>query len=808
MTPDSLLSVLLTVLAFLLLLALIATISRLTRGISRDRSEGDDEAQVPTGAFEALRFAIAHTTKNTSLGDESISLARTTAALSRSSMLEPLGIINSYLAFSGDADDNALSRLADLLRESGEEEAQTGYHLYSRLVALRKDLAEENFELPTVRHLARLYTRSSSEGQEDDWLATGLSALVGAVDRLAELALETMGSATDSAQGQGSEALEANRKNLRDLHMYLQSIDSGRFAGERATIQQAVASLLRNAPEAQPDTPAIEHVADIPLQVLPSCVTIPYRPNNESAPLVVRLPLTLANSENEDFDSISIRWSLRPSSSGGSSDQCEGAIKIGVLGGRKSIDLDLHKANFTPLPEGSVTTVEFNLGYESADGIRHAGETQIDLKWASAWKIKSPYAVRAKASATYFVGREATLNRLLKVAQSEEPKVPVLFGLPSVGKTALLYEIKDRCEDPNSDWDGILAAYTSLDETRFSGDDWPGQIFENLRMEIRRLLPALDAHRYRREEAPRNDEPFLLFDEFVSRTERILEANNLRLVLMIDEYHRIEDMLKDSTNQRQTVKKDFVLFLKSLSQKYPRLTVILSGFYDLTWMSRTRSGAVWLEALGKTQLGLGLSFLRRDEATELIREPMRQFALRYSDDVADLFFRATHGYPILIHAIGERLFERVLSRFVDRKRYPDGSDLTVATQDWDIVVRRFLKNEARSQFERIWIAGMEAGDRAVCVALAKGVRHGRADDYGWTRRSEIEQLFARETNLRKEKVLTRLGDLTERGVITVEENSRGQVLLRLSIPLMEDWLGRYGDFRTELAGIGALKEQE
>lgn len=770
-------------------------ITRLVQGLmSGSSAVAEDEDKLPASPGATLRAAIGWVAQTRS-GRSGIEtwLHR----LNTGGPLKLYGIARHYCRFAMSDDPDALRSLVSLLNDADDQIPDPVRVLYGRLHALQEDLLLGDGKFSHLEAWAA--ERPAELVEPSDWIDLGIAALLAKTEQLADLAREvnSRGSGGDPTAESG--ALE--RRLLLFSSRRASVPVSGAFEAEEKLLRQGINELIKASPasdgqEATPkDSAPPEEGARNPLTLRPATLTLPYNPDQPLEPLYVRLFFRFHNAGRKGLDGIFVRWRL--AGSGAEADHFEGSFRVGYLGPGKSSNPVPTPAHLVPRPEADGRPLTFHLSFPGKGGSHLSAREEVPVRWVETRTLRCPYALRPNQPASFFVGRHAELEKLRGWLVSDESHLIVLWGLPSIGKTAVLYEASRLCEERVSGWERLRAVAISLDHsTYFSAGDWHTQIAQALQQKITQVLSL-----HQRETRTRGDRsPLIALSDFFNRVNVELEKDDLRLFVMLDEYQRIED-LTDS-NLQKIRKDDFVRFLKGLAESYPRILFVLAGLHDLGWFAREKSGRIWIDALGKVATPLELSYLNDEAVRRLLEEPMHGRGFSYADGIVDEFAKVTAGYPILLQAMGQEIFKRVKDSFQSEAPGTGSFDLQIDEEVWMEVRSKFVRGAAENSFRRLWAADVDKIDRALCIAVAQGI--GAASEEGWVDRRALLEDFQARSVIEERSLMDRLEFLSERGLL-VRQIENGMARFRLMIPLMQEWLQINGDLDLELSQAEAAR---
>jgi hypothetical protein len=133
-------------------------------------------------------------------------------------------------------------------------------------------------------------------------------------------------------------------------------------------------------------------------------------------------------------------------------------------------------------------------------------------------------------------------------------------------------------------------------------------------------------------------DPFTCFDEWLDKVEKALEDSTALLAL--DEFETLDRAFATGRFEEGAV----LGMLRHLIQHRPCFKVLLTGSHTLDEVHR------WASYLINVQL-LHISYLKEDEARQLIERPVKDFSLRYQPEASQRVLDLTRGHPALVQLL-------------------------------------------------------------------------------------------------------------------------------------------------------------
>jgi type I restriction enzyme M protein len=385
-----------------------------------------------------------------------------------------------------------------------------------------------------------------------------------------------------------------------------------------------------------------------------------------------------------------------------------------------------------------------------------------------------------------FFGREALIGQISRQIATHG-NVVLLEGNRRAGKTSILKHLEGRTAIP-----GWLAVYSSLQGAEGASlvVGVPTQeVFLIMAIEIAKSLtklgidvplpngqfiaagkPALGVARACRQGIG-SESPFADFRDYLELILSILEPLNLGLVLMLDEFDKLQEGIDNGVTSPQVPEN-----IRFLIQTYPKFSAILTGSRRLKRLREQYWSALY---------GLGTSIpvtaLDTHSARSVVTEPVRD-KLTFSNEAVERVIEITARQPYLMQCLCNRVFDYAVqtkSRSIT---------LGVVNASANILVR---DNE---HFASLWdYAGLgpETGRQRrqlVLLLCAQSFKQGTHINLGTLH----EQLAQTGVDVNDEALDIDLAYLRELELIEFSgEIGDGQY--RLAIPLMADWIEQQQD---------------
>jgi hypothetical protein len=264
-----------------------------------------------------------------------------------------------------------------------------------------------------------------------------------------------------------------------------------------------------------------------------------------------------------------------------------------------------------------------------ADHVRELAE-EAELRQ----EIDNPYIIGVPLTAQQeiFVGRTDVSARIEQLLLDRRRPPVFLHGQRRMGKTSLLNNLGRLL--PST----IVPFFVDLQGPASRASDHAGFLYNVAR-------GMVDSAARQRDLAlpplPREvlaADPFTRFDEWLDAVEETLGKNTALLTL--DEFEAL-----DSAIAKRCFDEEAVLgMLRYLIQHRPRFKVLLAGSHTLEELQR------WASYLINVQV-VQVSYLKEDEARQLVERPVKDFALRYEPEASQRVLDLTRGHPALVQLL-------------------------------------------------------------------------------------------------------------------------------------------------------------
>lgn len=376
-----------------------------------------------------------------------------------------------------------------------------------------------------------------------------------------------------------------------------------------------------------------------------------------------------------------------------------------------------------------------------------------------------------------FYGREGLVDQIRRQVQ-KSGNVVLLEGNRRSGKSSILKHLEGTESIP-----GWLCVYCSVhsaegdDEGRVSAASFLQrfslQIARSIRGSIGVFVFPDDSEATTRRavsQGVRNaiskETPFADFQELVESSVQQLMQHNLCLLLMLDEFDKLQDDI-----QRGSLSSQFLLNLRSLIQSSPRFTMLITGSLRLQRLREEYWSALY--GLGTRY---GVSELSEKDARALIVEPVENL-ISFSDDVVDQIIELTARQPYLIQCVCYRVFDLATREQLQRVK---SKDL------FDAIIELIEDNE---HFAALWdYAHFERRKLLLAIIRGETKQAGNPPRFGMLQ----EKLADAGIFLPDEELDNDIADLLELELIR-SIGSPSDRKYQLAVPLMGLWIDMHQD---------------
>lgn len=385
-----------------------------------------------------------------------------------------------------------------------------------------------------------------------------------------------------------------------------------------------------------------------------------------------------------------------------------------------------------------------------------------------------------------FYGRDELLGKISRQIATHG-NVVLLEGNRRAGKTSILKHLEGRSAIP-----GWLAVYASLQGAEGAAQVVgvpTAEVFREISRSIATALtkldidvplpngqtlaagkPALGVARACREGIGA-ESPFTDFREYLELVLTVLEPLGLGLVLMLDEFDKLQEGIDNGVTSPQVPEN-----IRFLIQTYPKFSAILTGSRRLKRLREEYWSALY---------GLGTSIpvtaLDTDSARKVVTEPVRD-QLAFSQEAIERVIEVTARHPYLMQCLCNRVFDYAVqtkSRSITASVVNDAAHSLVRDNEhfaslWDYAALGPAAGRHRRQL--------------ILLLCALSFKQGTHIGFGTLH----EQLLQAGVDVEDEPLDADLSYLRELELIEFS-GEIGDGEYRLAIPLMADWIEQQQD---------------
>jgi hypothetical protein len=279
-------------------------------------------------------------------------------------------------------------------------------------------------------------------------------------------------------------------------------------------------------------------------------------------------------------------------------------------------------------------------------------------------EIDSPYVIGVPLTAQQeiFVGRGDVSARIEQLLLDRRRPPLLLYGQRRMGKTSLLNNLGRLL--PST----IVPLFVDLQGPASLASDHAGLLYNIARGMVDSanrqrglILPPLTR------EALASD-PFTRFDEWLDEVERHLGTRTA--LLLLDEFETLDSAMASGRFAEEAV----LGTLRHWIQHRPHFKVLISGSHTLDEVQQ------WASYLINVQL-VRISYLRENEARQLVERPAEGFALRYEPGASQRILDLTRCHPFLVQLLCAEIVALKNEQPVDVRRLARVKDVEAAVPE-------------------------------------------------------------------------------------------------------------------------------
>lgn len=327
-------------------------------------------------------------------------------------------------------------------------------------------------------------------------------------------------------------------------------------------------------------------------------------------------------------------------------------------------------------------------------------------------EVKNPYiaGVPLEASSSVFYGREE-IFKWIDDSLHEQKAVLILHGGWHTGKTSILKQIQagpfgEYIRDRNS----AVPVYIDLQGIP---DSSVGIFLLNLADQIYQALDSSEVPNPDDLENSFEKTPYRTFDKFLNVATSVLAKQGKKyLIVMLDEFEKL-----DTRVQQEKLDAEIFNYLRSKMQHHKALSFILAGRHRLEEMTSEFRNIIFNVGYHKE-----VGFLDAAEAQRLITEPVKPYAVTYSNECVERIMKLTAGHPFFI----QQLCQMSITLLNKRKKGYE-VDAEILSQAVDDVLKH------NSVLSELWSSELCEEDRKLFIGLSDLIDQ----DDKWIEEAEI-----------------------------------------------------------------------
>jgi hypothetical protein len=311
--------------------------------------------------------------------------------------------------------------------------------------------------------------------------------------------------------------------------------------------------------------------------------------------------------------------------------------------------------------------------------------------------VNNPYVIGDPVMGNLFIGREDIIRQLEELwLRGIQLQSVVIYGHRRMGKTSILLNAANSLDNQ------VKVVYVNLLKL---GDvtQGVGEVLMAISDKISQVLNI----------EPPNDDGLLKLPErtFNRYFERVIKNLSGGLIIAIDEFEKVEDLIKAGK-----ISPDFMGFLRGLVQANSQVAFAFAGLHTLDEMT-----ADYFQPFFASVLPIRVGFLSRGATGQILANPtIEDFLLDYTPEALDKIYDLTYGQPYLVQLVGFHLV-RLYNDFVFEQGKPRESVFTV--EDVEAIVKKpeFFQRGS-NYFNGVWGQAGENNDhtqQAILKELAK-----------------------------------------------------------------------------------------
>jgi MFS family permease len=282
---------------------------------------------------------------------------------------------------------------------------------------------------------------------------------------------------------------------------------------------------------------------------------------------------------------------------------------------------------------------------------------QLAEKAEQQQEIHSPYitGLPLQTNQELFVGREDISAKIENFLRSSNTPPLLLYGQRRMGKTSLLYNIGRLL--PSTIIPLFVPCQGVIAKTQNTSDfffQFAKQMINSAKQQRDLSLPKLT-----KQDLQQN--PIMRFSEWLEE----IEQDSYTLLLMLDEFVELEKAFE----QQRLEKTQILGWLRDQIEHHQSLKILFSGSYYFNELE-----SYWSNYLINVKT-IHISYLQESEARQLIRYPIPNFNLHYTEEACQHILTLTCAHPALVQLMCDQIIQLKNQQVVSQRQLVEISDV-------------------------------------------------------------------------------------------------------------------------------------
>lgn len=298
-------------------------------------------------------------------------------------------------------------------------------------------------------------------------------------------------------------------------------------------------------------------------------------------------------------------------------------------------------------------------------------------------EIANPYVIGVPLTAqqSIFVGRGDISARIESLLLGRQQAPLLLYGQRRMGKTSLLNNLGRLLPSH------LLPLFVDL-QGPISFARSHSSLFYNV---ARSMVHSAEILKKLSLPSPQKahfeEDPFTAFNEWLDEIISELVGKDIEtILLMLDEFEALDSALRRGRFDENAI----LGTLRHIFQHKPHIKILLSGSHTLQEFER------WSSYFINAQV-IHISYLKREEALQLIEKPIKGFSLRYHRDAREYVLKLTRQHPFLLQLLCNEIVILKNKQPIEYRRLATVDDVASALESALDVGHLFFTDIARNQ---------------------------------------------------------------------------------------------------------------